>query len=257
MATKQKPNTKTRDGARAVVRQEPADVPVHLRAASGGSRGSENVEQGDIVIPRIEIVQDLSGYVKKNDPLFNPQAEAGMLVNTVTGELFPARGVVIVPVMYLRQELLWVPRNKGGGFRGAYATKEEAKIAMEALDDEVDMVSTPQHICLMRRAGGRPDEVVVAMPKTKEKINRKLNTMVKMTESDRFARVYTLSTAQEKNQKGEFFNFQVAPAGYPNEAEYRLAEVLYEAISKGARKVNVQHEAADAAQANEEDGEDF
>ena len=227
-----------------------SDVPAYLRN-QGPARGSENVGQEDIVIPRLELVQDLSGYVKKNDPQYNPDAEAGMIVNTVTMELFPALGVLICPVVYSRHELLWIPRAKGGGFRGSYATKAEAREAADLLEEMTEMVSTPQHLCLHLVKGKPPAEVVISMPKTKEKISRRLNTLVRLAESDRFSRCYRLGSVQESGAKGDYYNFSIESAGFPDEGVYRLAEALYESISSGDRTVNV-HVDAD----NKEGGDD-
>ena len=82
-------------------------VPAYLAKTEGGSRGSEGVTQDDLIIPRLAIIQDLSGYVQTGDPQYIASAKVGLMINSLTLEMFTE--VLICPVKYLRQELLWIP----------------------------------------------------------------------------------------------------------------------------------------------------
>lgn len=206
-------------------------------------RGSENVGQEDIIIPRLEVIQALSPQVKPGDPKYNESARPGMLVNSVSGQLY-GHEVIIVPIIYTKQWLVWMKRKdkngKGlpGGFFGAFNTPEEADRRMEQEGGEannIEVIDTPQHLCLLLDYNtGRSEEIMISMPRTKAKISRQWNSLVRMAGGDRFARAYRIGTAMEKNKNGEdYLNFTVAQLGFPNKAIYTKAEELYKLMEAG------------------------
>src|SRR5574337_276266 len=79
--------------------------------AKDSARGNESMAADDIQIPRLEITQDLTPMVKAGD------ADVGQLYNSVTEELYGQRAL-FVPVMFIKQYLVWKERKAGGGFRG-------------------------------------------------------------------------------------------------------------------------------------------
>lgn len=205
-----------------------------------GTRGQENVGASDLVIPRLEIVQDLSPARKKSDPNYIEGAEEGMLYNNVTRELY-GKSVIVVPVGYVKEWLLWKDRKEGGGFGGAYASEQEAIDAKDDREDgdKFEVVDTGQQFCLLVHADGRVEEIVVSMAKSKAKVSRKWNSLIRIASADSFARAYKLSAVEDKNKQNQpFFNFAVAPAGFPQKAVYEKAEAMYEAFAQGHVKAD-------------------
>lgn len=213
-----------------------ADCPDFL-ANNKGSRGTENVGAEDLLIPRLELVQDLSPCRKKNDQAHIPGADGGMLYNNVTRQLYGPE-VLIVPVYFKKEFLIWKDRQKGGGFRGAHASLADAEDAVAHLEDgsDCEIMDTAQHFCLLvQPETGKTEEIVISMSKSKAKVSRKFNSLIRMAGGDSFSRVYRLSTVSEKNSKNQdFYNFTVAAAGFPTKALYDAAVKLYEGISSGA-----------------------
>lgn len=203
-----------------------------------GSRGSEKVRIDDLTIPRVDVIQSLSPQRKKSDPMYIEGAEEGMLFNSVTSELYGSE-VVFVPVYFRKEYVIWRDRKQGGGFRGAFATMNEAVEELSKLGVEShDIIDTAQHFGLIVRPNGDTSEVVFSMSRTKMKTSRKLNTMIRMTGEDSFARAYKISSSQDKNEKGEFYNIRVTPLGYVSEEIFRKAEILYGHVSKGQKDVS-------------------
>lgn len=213
------------------------------------NRGSENVGFEDLTIPRLEIIQGLSPAVKRGDPGYIQGATIGQFVNSVTKELYPDT-VHLVPVYYLKQYLVWKARKyidpdsgrevqQEGGFLGSYATEMEAlgKAEESGGSPMIEVIDTPQQFCLLVNADGSTQEVMVSMPRTKAKVARQWNSMIKLIGGDRFARVYAVSTVLEKNTKGDFYNYEVKLAGFPSKDIYARAEKLYESVAKGDRRV--------------------
>lgn len=210
-------------------------MPDFLREKQGSARGQENVQAEDLVIPRLEVVQDLSPCRKRNDPNYIEGAQEGMLYNNVTRELY-GENVLVVPVGFVKEWLIWKDREKGGGFRGAFPTQADAEAARDQLEDadDCEVIDTNQQFCLLIKPDGTAEEIVVSMAKSKAKVSRKWNSLIRLANGDSFSRVYRLSAVEDTNNKNQkFYNFGVAQAGFPAEAVYRRAEKMYEAIVKG------------------------
>ena len=210
-------------------------IPEYLRG-QGPGRGSEQVDTTDITIPRIEIVQSLSKARKKNDPGFIEGAEEGMLYNSVTRELY-GFSLQIVPIYFMKEYLLWRDQKLGGGFGGAYGTEAEALADAQTREkpEEWEAVLTHQHFCLILHEDGRSEEAVVSMSKSKLKVSRKFNSLVRVNGGDRFSRSYTLCGVADQNSQGQdYFNVAFATKqGFVTEPVFRHAEKVYELIARG------------------------
>jgi hypothetical protein len=225
----------------AVVQQE--SVPDWIKNAQ---RGSENVAMEDMVIPRLEIVQALSPAIKRGDPKQIPGAETGDLTNSVTRENY-GKEVFVVPVHFSKQWLVWKEKKQGGGFFGAYPDEMSARARAEeegGAKGGIEVVDTPQHLCLISTKNG-VEEIMIPLAKTKAKVSRGWNSVIRLAGGDRFSRVYKLVTAEEKNDKGDYFNYTVQQVGFPSAELYAKAEDLYNRIAAGEKKV-VMHVDEDA-----------
>lgn len=218
-----------------------AEIPEFLRDQTT-SRGAEEVKASDLIIPRLEVVQSLSPCRKKTDPAYIEGAEEGMLFNNVTRELYGTEAVVI-PVYFRKQYLLWKDRKKGGGtggFRGAFPNELAAREAVINMEEgDIDVAETNEHFCLLVRNNGKVEEIVLSMAKSKMKVSRRWNSLIRMNGGDSFSRAYKVSGVSENNQNGDqFYNLAVVNFGYVTEEIYRRAEALYEQIASGAVKVD-------------------
>lgn len=230
-------------------------VPDYIKSDS--ARGTENLTQSDLVIPRLEVIQAIGPQVEKGNPGVIPGAVAGMLNNSVTRELY-GDSVLLVPVHYAVQHLVWKDRKKGGGFFGAYNTQKEAQDRAEkegGKKADIEVMDTPTHLCLLLNQGrGTVEEVMISMPRTKAKISRQWNSAVMLNGGDRFSRVYKVSSSMTKNTKGQFHNFVVSPTGFPSKEVYARAEELYKKITSGERKMNMDTRFMDGRDASHDDG---
>lgn len=202
----------------------------------GSARGSEEVSQNDLVLPRLELVQSMSPIKETND-----DAREGMLFNSVTQELI-GDAAYFVPVYFRVEWLVWKSQDSGGGFRGSFPTMEQAKerVSQAVQDgddpDDLEVVDTPVHYGLLVDPE-RPDhieQIVISMAKTKAKVSRKWNSMIQIVGGDRFSRVYKITSFTDENGKGQKFkNFVVQPAGWAPKHAYEEAKRLYENFRSG------------------------
>ena len=221
------------------------ELPEYLRGKSG-ARGAENVTTDDMVIPRIELVQALSPARNKKDAAYIEGAEEGMLFNNVTRELY-GESVTVIPVYYTKQYLVWKDRKSGGGgsngFRGAFASKSLADDAIAALgEDGLEAIDTAQHFVLVG-SGSQWLEAVVSMAKSKMKVSKRWNSLMRLSGHDCFSRAYKLHSVTETNARNEsYFNFGIAPLGFVPKEVYDRAEKLYETIRQGGVKVSADYD---------------
>jgi len=230
-------------------------------------RGSENVGIEDLTIPRLEIVQSLSPARDKKDPNYITGAEEGMLYNNVSRELF-TEGVFVVPVIFKKQWLIWKDRDSGGGFRGAYDTQEDAGNQIANLMAEGDAgpfedTDTAQHLCLILSMDGanvkKIQEIAISMSKSKMKISRQWNSMIRMLGGDRFSRVFHITAVEDTNDKNQKFgNFHVVNVGFTPKEVYKIAEQLYNDMASGVREMKVnQDQDEETAQEGKEGNPEF
>ena len=214
-----------------------------------GTRGQEGVGIDDLTIPRLSLVQDLSPQRKKKDPQYIEGAEEGMLFNNVSNFLY-GEAVVFIPCFYRKEWVMWKSQSEGGGFLGAYTSEREAmeKFRAEGYEGQLDKKGNPmyevndtgQQFGLIVREDESVEDIVISLAKSKRKVDRQFNTLVKMAGGDRFSRMYKISAVSDQNAAGQdYFNFGVEAMGFVmNEDIYRRAEAMYESISSGARDVN-------------------
>lgn len=211
------------------------ELPAYLR--TGSARGSEEMSQSDLVLPRLEIVQALSPIKETNE-----EAREGMFFNSATQELL-GDTVHVIPVYFRVEYLIWKDQDEGGGFFGSFPTlaeaeRRKAEVVADGEDaDLLEIVDTPVHFCLLVDPTDETfhQQIVISMAKSKAKVSRKWNSMVQLVGGDRFSRVYKLTTFTDENKQGKKFkNFVVQPVGFPPEPLFRVAEKTYEVIKSGA-----------------------
>lgn len=216
------------------------DVPDYIKGGTG--RGSENVEMADMVIPRIELVQALSKCLEEGSAEYIEGAKAGMFYNSVTRELY-GHTVVVCPAFFKKQYLAWRDRKLGGGFGGAFESPAECheRIATEKNADEWEAVETAQQIVLVVNPDDySTSEAVLSCARTKMKVSRQWNSLIRVNGHDRFSRIYELFGVDETNTNNQTYkNIAVRYIDFAPLAVYKAAEALYNSIASGAITVKV------------------
>lgn len=216
------------------------DVPDHIRGSAG--RGSENVETQDLIIPRIELVQALSKCLEEGSAEYIEGAKPGMFYNSVTRELY-GHQVIVCPVFFKKQHLVWRDRKKGGGFGGAFDSAQEAhdRIAQEDNQDEWEALETAQQILLVvNPETHETSEAVLSCARTKQKVSRAWNSLIRINGFDRFSRIYELFGVDETNSQNQSFkNIGVRYVDFASVPVYKAAEELYNGIAGGSRTVKI------------------
>jgi len=183
-------------------------------------QGFEGQTREDVMIPLLKLLQANSPELETAEG-----AKAGMLMNSVTGEL--STELLIVPAMTQHLFVEWVPRASGGGYRGVRPANDPAVEAARAQATEFGKYRLPNgnelgetfYLYAVTEGGGM---IVVPFRSTKIKVYKQWNTRLRMfTVTDAegrkvnppmFAHHVRVTSVAQENAKGKFFNLVLEPA---------------------------------------------
>lgn len=184
--------------------------------------GLENVKASDLLVPRLTILQALSPQLNPKKPEYIEGAKVGQICDVGMGEIFPD-GVLFLPVYYSKVWLEWAPRSTGKGLVAihgddavmAHTTKNDKKQSILANGNLI--AETAQFFGLNVTANFRM--CYVPMASTQLKKGRKwlnLATGEKLSRADGstfdaplYYRTYTLTTAEESNNEGDWIGWRI------------------------------------------------
>jgi hypothetical protein len=218
----------------------PMQVPDYLKGY--GAVGSENVRQEDKVLARIVLLQALSPEVERGNAKFIESARAGDIMHNVLGTLH--QQLLFVDAYFRLEYGVFRKRTKGGGFRGVVYTEAEANalLAKQEDKDDCEIVQQAAHygIALDPDTKESLGPVALVLTSTKMKVSRKLNSLIDAALSEkglpRFAGTWKLTVVAEKNEKGSFYNFAVAPSGWTPQPLAEAAFKVYNEVKSGLAK---------------------
>jgi hypothetical protein len=215
-----------------------------------GAVGNESVGVEDIVIPRLGLIQSLSPEVDDSDPKYIEGAKPGDFFNSLTREVY-ASPVSVVFVDRKKEYTVFKKRSAGGGFRGSFNSEAEAKIAIQTGDDPVDqmeIIETATNFGLILNADNKViSEIVIPMTSTKLKVDRQINSMIRLRGAARFCSVFFLESTKEKNDKGTFHNIKATIGPWVSPDIAAAAKKMYDAIHSGDRRVDSEYESEPVA----------
>lgn len=192
--------------------------------------GMDDVKPEDQLIPMLRILQKNSPQCEADSDKFIKEAQAGMLLNTATSELFSgdeADGVRFVIAHYHRAYAEYTPRDQGGGFLGlrpiddeqaAELRKAQGRFGKLETDVGTELVETYYAYVLMlpEEPGGDPAPMIVAFSSTGITPFKQLAGLLNGLRRKRvplYAPIIHASTRRKQNAKGTFFTWFLRFAG--------------------------------------------
>ena len=216
-----------------------------------------NMTHEDLALPFLKVLGQLSPECNKRDAKHVEGAEPGMIINTVTGEVYDGvKGIDVVPVHYKRQHIEWQDRGESQGAPvKIYDAGDDLpsttrdKFNKDRLANGNYLENTASHFVVI--LGNNPATALISMKATQLKVSRKWNSMmmgIKMQGKNgmftppTYSHIYKLKTVQQSNDKGTWFGWDVARVGPIQDAGiYKIAKDFGSSVAKGA--VKAKHEA--------------
>ena len=212
--------------------------------------GSQNIKQEDLALPFLKVLGQLSPEVNKRNSKYVQGAEPGMIINTVSNELYDGeKGINVVPVFYKRQYIEWQDRGASSGAPVAIHDADSDIVSQttrdKAFKDRLPngnyLENTANHFVLV--VGKNPETALISMKSTQLKVSRKWNSMmmgIKLQGKNglftppTYSHIYNLKTVQMSNDKGTWFGWDVEKAGpVEDKGLYEMAKSFATSVGKG------------------------
>jgi hypothetical protein len=208
-----------------------------------------NMTQEDLALPFLKVLGQLSPECNKRDAKHVEGAEPGMIINTVTNEIYDGeKGIDVIPVHYKRQYIEWQDRGES---QGAPVKIYEAgddlpkttrdKFNKDRLANGNYLENTASHFVVI--LGNNPTTALISMKATQLKVSRKWNSMmmgIKMQGKNglftppTYSHIYNLKTVQMSNDKGTWFGWDVSKVGPVTDKNlYDMAKTFAVSVGKG------------------------
>lgn len=193
--------------------------------------GMEGMSQENFAIPRLTILQSLSPQLDKKNDAYIPEAEAGMIYDSVSDALYNGEeGILVALISFRHSYLNWWPRNSraGKGFirdfgndPSFFQKTKRNDIGQNLLADGSEVIPTAEYFAfIINEEDLSLTRVLIPMAKTQYKKSKKLNSISQIMiplENGRkvpaalFFRTYRFTTVPESNDKGSWFGWKIEP----------------------------------------------
>lgn len=239
------------------VKENDAGLPAALMEHMGSlNEGFEEANSGDaFATPFLQILQSGSPVVKRGNPKRIEGAEEGMIINTVTGEIFDGdEGVLLIPVYYRQGFVEWTPRDAGGGGGAGFvaehapgnqpATTRHPVTNRDVASNGNEIADTRYHYALQVLDDGAYEPVILAMSYTGIKKSRKWNSNIQRQKYQgrplpMRLQMWRLVTIVETRDEYTWCNWDMRYEGpVTSESLYDAATDFYKLCAKGAVQMN-------------------
>lgn len=251
--------------------------------SADANAGQEGADKDSYAIPFLLVLQPLSPVVVEE---LVPGAKAGMIMNSVTNELFDE--LFLVPCAFQRRWIRWGAREAGGGFKGEFTTPQamsvkdrgevkelEGRLYYPEADGSINpkksdrLSDTRSHFVIGVRSMkevGFAFQALLALTSTGIKISKNWMSRIegiRLRKGDKpdgelynpasYSHVYRLSSQMEKNDKGTWFLPVINIVGKVEDAAlYNMAKAFHKNVTAGS--VTVAHDTMGKGDARDERG---
>jgi len=239
-----------------IVKKEEAGALVANMFEADANQGSQNITQDDLALPFLKVLGQLSPEVNERDGKHVEGAKPGMILNTVTKEIYDGtEGINVLPAHYERKLVEWQDRGDSKGAPVAIHNAESDIMSQTTRDKSYKdrlpngnyIENTANHFVIV--LGKSPSTALISMKATQLKISRAWNSVMMglklqgkngLFTPPTYSHIYKLKTVQMSNDKGTWFGWDVKMVGpIEDKAVYDIAKSFADKVGKG--DVQVKH----------------
>ena len=207
--------------------------------------GFEDEEAGDMIVPRIKVIQTLSP--ERKDKI----AEEGDIINSLTKEKL--NGKVFVPVFKFNNNVDWKDRSEGGGIQciardGKTGEKSDGTKVMCAACKRCEFDNTKQgkdaipkctkYINFFGFFAGERMPIILSFAKTNYNEGKKLYSLAKVTMQNMWNYGYTLTEKLQAKNGNEWYIISATPSGATTEEDREFGLNLYKMYRNSLNEMN-------------------
>ena len=245
-----------------VTKTEKAGLPAEAEFLNKLAEDNEGEVLGrdDISIPYLRILQQLSPQVDEDDPAYIEGAKPGMIVNTLTGDLYEkGEGFLFVPCAYKVSYVEWVPRREGGGLVAEYSVAQGEACPVIRDDSNNDVIQkgapdcftpgnhllkTHTHVIRFQNKSGNTVGAVMNMTKTQLKPSMDMNGLIMDNaisgKAIRYAHQFKATTVLKTKGDDKWYVWHFERIGFANKDDILDAKAFAEALAAGEVKVDME-----------------
>lgn len=216
-----------------------------LSATTEAPMGFEDEETGDMIIPRVKVVQTLSPERK------DKQANEGDIIDSLTKTRL--NGKVFVPVFKFNNNIDWKDRADGGGILciardGRLGEKSDGSHCVCASCKRCEFDNTKQgkealpkctkYINFFGFFAGEKTPIILSFAKTNYNEGKKLYSLAKITMQNMWNYGYALNEKLMAKNGNEWYIIAVTPSGATDEADREFALGLYKSFRTTIQNIN-------------------
>jgi hypothetical protein len=196
--------------------------------------GFEDENEGDMIIPRIKVINALSPEKKEK------LADDGDVINSLTKDKL--NGKAFIPVFKFNSNIWWKPRSEGGGIqchardgKTATATDGTIKICAQCKKNEFDNTKTgkdsfpvcTKYISFFGFVAGERIPIILSFAKTNFNEGKKMYSLAKVTMQNMWHHGYFLNSKMMAKGGNEWYNIVASPSGATSEEDRQFGAMLY------------------------------
>ena len=215
-----------------------------LMVQNGTPMGFEDEESGDVIIPRVKVIQTLSP--ERKDKI----AEEGDIINSLTKERL--NGKVFIPVFKFNNNVWWRDRSEGGGIKciardGKVGSTSDGTIIMcsQCRRCEFDnskqgkdaMPTCTKYINFFGFFAGERMPIILSFSKTCYNEGKKLYSLAKVTMQNMWNYGYTMTEKLMAKGGNEWYIPVMTAAGATDEEDRAFALELFKAYRNSMQDV--------------------
>ena len=226
-----------------------ASLPSTILFEDDASSGFENVKTTSLALPILKLLQNGSGEAQRRNQNYVEGAEPGMLLNTVTKQLYDgAKGVTVIPCHYKLEYQEWADFGTGSGRpenifpdgSDILAQTTQDGGGKDRLENGHYILTVGQHFVIIVADGGA-EQALISMSSSQGKISRKWNSMMMSISLDgkngpytppSFSHAYKLTTVLNSGKGNQWYGYNVSKIGpVKDEALYKHAKKFYTSLA--------------------------
>lgn len=207
--------------------------------------GFEDEEAGDMIVPRIKVVQTLSPERKEK------LANEGDIINSLTKEKL--NGKIFIPVFKFNNNIDWRDRSEGGGIQciardGKLGERSDGTKVMCASCKRCEFDNTKQgkeaipkctkYINFFGFFAGERMPIILSFAKTNYNEGKKLYSLAKVTMQNMWNYGYTLNEKLQAKNGNEWYIINTAPAGATSDEDRQFGLSLYQVYRNSLSTMN-------------------
>jgi hypothetical protein len=223
-----------KDELTTISKGEIEQVPEFLQSEKGSQLGLEQVEQGDLLLPRLGICQALSPQRRKTDSSYIEGLVEGQLFNTVTNEIY-GEELEVYMLFFFRNRMKFFPIDEGGGIDCLSANGiDGGRISPDGCSickfshwgngvtkgegsNDAPLCTMYANFLAMTVSDLHP--LAISYKSTGLKISKKFLAEVRLSNMPMFAKKYKICSTTMRDGSNEWFEKKIITMGFVKESE--------------------------------------